>query len=241
MKTRALYLTTYNHPAMLERLIASGLLKDVDRAVWDVIVFDQSDDKHAAAYAVLARAGGFEHVRNENKGASAAKRAQIQHAYLTGRDWMAQVSEDFVLSPEGAAPVDWLANGRDVFFQAAQDVLTHRPRLAFCCWAFAMEQGSAFWYEHLKRISNLTFHKASRLAHVEGDVMALGWPYTARVHDMMKLVVETQKPEHFERMQGPDGGEGVLAAGSLGKGACLCAMPVIHDRAPHIRPANRQP
>ncbi len=51
----ALYITCYNHTAMLKRLIGSGLLKDVDPAQWQVILFDQSDAPEAQEeYELLA-------------------------------------------------------------------------------------------------------------------------------------------------------------------------------------------
>jgi hypothetical protein len=237
----ALYITCYNHRAMLERLVASGLLKDIDRTQWDLILFDQSDDQHAASYASFAQAMDAEHVRNVNHGASAAKRAQIQHAFDTGREIMAQISEDFVLAPPGQAKAWWLANGRETFFTDALTVLEKRPRLAFCNWTFARAKESDFWCHQKKCASALTIHKVANLPHVEGDVVAFGWPYTALVREMMKLIIDVRNPKHAEAMQGPDGGEWVLAMHSLGKGASLFAQPVIHDRDPDQRPSNRKP
>jgi hypothetical protein len=237
----ALYITCYNHREMLERLVRSGLLQDINRAHWDVIVFDQSNHEHAEGYASLAQAMQAEHVRNPNHGASAAKRAQIRHAYDNGREIMAQISEDFVLSPAGQAPAYWLANGRDTFFNDALTVLQERPQLAFCNWTFARGHESDFWSHQRKAIANLTLHKVANLPHVEGELVAFGWPYTARVGEMMKLLIDTQRPRHAEALTGPDGGEWVLAMHSLGKGAALFAQPVIHDRDPDQRPANRKP
>jgi glycosyltransferase involved in cell wall biosynthesis len=238
----ALYITCYNHPAMLDRLLKSGLLAGVDRDQWDVILFDQSDQlAFQNAYEEQSEALNCERVQNRNQGASEAKRRQIEHAYGQGRELMAQISEDFILTPDGAQRVYWLPNGREVFFAAAQDVLRHRPHLAFCCWTFAMDEGSPFWYDHLARVGDLKLHKVSRLAHAEGDVLALGWPYTAKVHEMMKLVVEARKPAHAADMRGVDGGEGIMAMASRGKGACLLAQPVIHDRKPEQRPDASAP
>lgn len=237
----ALYITCYNHREMLERLVRSGLLKDVNREQWDVILFDQSDDEHTAGYASLAQAMAAEHVRNVNHGASAAKRAQIRHAFDHGREIMAQISEDFVLAPEGQAQAWWLANGRETFFTDAVTVLEKRRRLAYCNWTFARGSESDFWSHQLKASAHLTLHKVANLPHVEGELVAFGWPYTARVGEMMKLLIDTQRPRHAEALTGPDGGEWVLAMHSLGKGASLLAQPVIHDRDPDQRPANRQP
>lgn len=237
----ALYITCYNHRAMLERLVASGLLTNIDRQQWDVILFDQSTDEHAAGYASFAKAMGAEHVRNANHGASAAKRAQIRHAFDSGREIMAQISEDFVLAPAGVAKAWWLANGRETFFADALTVLEKRPQLAFCNWTFARGKESDFWCHQRKGVANLTLHKVADLPHVEGDVVAFGWPYTARVRAMMKLLIDTEQPSHADAMNGPDGGEWVLALHSLNKGATLFAQPVIHDRDPEQRPANRQP
>lgn len=237
----ALYITTYNHRAMLERLVASGLLKDVNRDEWDIILFDQSDDEHAPGYASFASAMAAEHVRNVNEGASAAKRAQIKHAFDHGREIMAQISEDFILAPSGQARAWWLANGRETFFQDALTVLTKRPQLAFCNWTFARGKESDFWCHQLSAIARLTLHKVADLPHVEGDLVAFGWPYTARVSEMMKLLIDTQKPQHAAAMNGPDGGEWLLAMHSLNKGAALFAQPVIHDREPGQRPPDRKP
>lgn len=237
----ALYLTTYNHPAMLRRLLGSGLLKDVPRDRWDIVLFDQSDDAHAAEYASIAAALGALHVRNVNDGASEAKRQQIEHAYHSGRELMAQISEDFVLAPDDNAQCGWLASGRNTFFADAEKVLQARESLAFCNWTFARGELSDFWCFQRKAIAELTLHKVSDLPHVEGDVVTFGWPYTARVREMMKLMIDVRDPRHAEAMSGPDGGEWVLASKSLRKGATLLAQPVLHDRPPALRPANSMP
>lgn len=237
----ALYITCFNHPAMLQRLIASGLLKDVDRAQWDVILFDQSDDEHAAVYEQIAHELDACHVRNENHGASEAKRRQISNAYRAGTEIMAQVSEDFVLTPHGPPPAWWLANGRETFFADALQVLEARPHLAFCNWTFARGEQSDLWNHYTSRATKLSLHKVANLPHVEGDTMASGWPYTARVREMMKLLIDVRAPQHAELMTRPDGGEGVLACLSLGRGATLFAQPVLHDRAPDQWPEGRQP
>lgn len=238
----ALYITCYNHPEMLDRLIQSGLLARVDRAAWDIILFDQSDTlPHQNAYKARAEAGHFERVQNRNGGASEAKRQQIEHAYAQGREIMAQVSEDFVLAPQDAAACGWLASGRQTFFADALSVLEKRPHLAFCNWTFARGSESDFWNSYAQRATTLHAHKVSDLPHVEGDCMAFGWPYTARVHALMKILIEVRHPRHARRMADPDGGEGVLAGLSLGQGASLLAQPVIHDRKPEQRPANRKP
>lgn len=238
----ALYITTYNHPQMLQRLLSSGLLKDVDRAAWDVILFDQSDTlPHQNEYQEMAEAGGFERVQNRNGGASEAKRQQIEHAYQTGRQIMAQISEDFILAPHDGAECGWLASGRQTFFVDALKVLEARPHLAFCNWTFARGKHSDFWSHQRKAVAALTLHKVCDLPHVEGDVVTFGWPYTARVREMMKLMIDVRSPQHADAMTGPDGGEWVLAMKSLGKGASLFAQPVIHDREPDQRPPNRKP
>lgn len=237
----ALYLTTYNHPAMLRRLIASGLLKDVPRDRWDIVVFDQSDDAHAAEYAGIAAELEAIHVRNPNGGASEAKRRQIAHAFNTGREIMAQISEDFVLAPSDNAECGWLASGRNTFFADALKILEEREQLAFVNWTFARGELSDFWCFQRQAIANLTLHKVADMPHVEGDVVAFGWPYTARVRELMKLLIDARDPQHAEAMTGPDGGEWVLASKSLRKGATLLAQPVLHDRLPAQRPANRMP
>lgn len=237
----ALYITTYNHRAMLERLVASGFLRDINRDEWDVILFDQSSDEHAPGYASFAQAINAEHVRNPNQGASAAKRAQIRHAFDNGREFMAQISEDFILAPAGQAKAWWLANGRETFFADAFKILQQRPELAFCNWTFARGAHSDFWSHQRKSIARLTIHKLADLPHVEGDVVIYGWPYTARVRELMKFVIDASAPKHQDSLRGPDGGEWVLAMHSLGRGASLFAQPVIHDRPPEQRPSNHLP
>jgi hypothetical protein len=240
--TNALYMTCFNAPAMLQRLLASGMLEQVDRDRWTVILFDQSDQISCQQqYESIASDMQLQRVSNINHGASEAKRAQIEHAYQAGFEIMAQMSEDFMLTPAGVPPVGWLPNGRECFFEAAEEVLNHRAHVAFVQWTFAMGTGSPFWYPHLNRVGKHELIKCSRLAHVEGDVLALGWPYTARVRDMMKLIIDVRQPKHREAMHAADGGETVLAQYSLGKGAALFAQPVIHDRLPQQRPANSHP
>lgn len=238
----ALYITTFNHPAMLERLLASGLLAGVDRAQWDVILFDQSDTlRFQNEYEDIAEAKNFERVENRNFGASEAKRRQIEHAYASGREIMAQISEDFYLAPADSAECGWLASGRQTFFTDALKVLEAEADLAFCNWTFARLEHSDFWCHQLKKPAALTLHKVASVPHVKGEVVTFGWPYTARVREMMKLMVDVRAPRHAEHLKGPDGGEWVLASKSLGKGASLLAQPVIHDRVPELRPEGRMP
>lgn len=238
----ALYITTFNHPAMLERLVSSGLLAGVDRDRWDVILFDQSDAlPFQHEYQKLADAHGFERVHNVNGGASEAKRQQIEHAYATRREIMSQISEDFYLAPADNAECGWLASGRQTFFTDALRVLEADATLAFCNWTFARLENSDFWCHQLSKPATLTLHKVANVPHVKGDIVAFGWPYTARVRAMMKLMVDVRDPRHAEHLKSPDGGEWVLASKSLGKGASLLAQPVIHDRLPENRPQGRMP
>lgn len=146
-----------------------------------------------------------------------------------------------MLAANDAAECGWLASGRHTFFMDALTVLEKRPHLAFCNWTFARQENSDFWSHQKRGVANLTLHKVTSLPHVEGEVVTFGWPYTARVHAMMKLMVDTRHPRHAEAMSGPDGGEWVLAMHSLGQGGSLLAQPVIHDRAPDQRPAGHLP
>lgn len=238
----AFYITCFNHPEMLTRLLASGLLAGIDRDRWEIVLFDQSDlCAFQEEYQQIAMARGFDRVSNGNGGASEAKRRQIEHAFDSGREIMAQISEDFILAPADSAECGWLASGRQTFFEDALKVLESRPALAFCNWTFARLEQSDFWCHQLRRPAALTLHKVANLPHVEGDVVAFGWPYTARVREMMKIMIDVRNPLHAEAMQGPDGGEWVLASKSLGKGASLLAQPVLHDRVPELRPNGRMP
>lgn len=243
MKTEmkhALYITCYNHVAMLERLLNSGLLQRVNQEQWKVYLFDQSIEPHVMDYAKLANELKLEHVINKNQGASAAKRAQITHALENGHEIMAQISEDFHLC-KGTPPAMWLPNGNETFFSDAYKILKTRPQLAFVNWTFARLHESDFWNNYKSKATDLTLHKVTDLAHVEGDVMCLGWPYTARTRRLAKLLIDVESPHYEEMLRLPDGGEGVLACLSLGQGASLFAQPVVHDRPEHLRPENRLP
>lgn len=243
MKTEmkhALYITCYNHVEMLKRLLTSGLLQRVNREQWQVYLFDQSTHPHVTQYAELAQELKLEHVINKNQGASAAKRGQITHALENGHEIMAQISEDFRIC-NGTPPASWLPTGNQTFFTDAYKVLKARPQLAFVNWTFARLHESDFWNSYQSKATNLTLHKVADLAHVEGDVMCLGWPYTARTRRLAKLLIDVQAPHHDEMLKRPDGGEGVLACLSLGQGASLFAQPLVHDRPEHLRPPNRLP
>lgn len=241
--THSLYITCFNAPDMLERLIKSGLRQAIPK-MCQIVLSDQSTDESCKArYSEIAKRIGGTHVHNENFGASEAKRAQIKHAAKSGVDIMSQISEDFFL-PGPVPPASWLPSGVS-FIHDCIAILGSRPEVKFVNWCMATGGGTPAWNSLHTRPSVLTFRKekGSHFAHVEGEIYMTGWPYTARVPFAAKQV------EYVEGIAGgevlrrfPEGGEWILARYSAGAGACLVAQPVVHDRIdPATKPSGSRP
>lgn len=230
---------------MLDRLIGSGVMQCVPAAC-DVVIFDQSTDA-AMASAYMTKAGemGASYVHNDNRGASAAKRNQIIHASKNGFALMSQVSEDLVLSPGGE--VSWLPRGAPSFIDDSIKIMEARSHIQFVNHNMVMcgNWNACSCFPHNEfRTANLSFHKLepSRLAHVEGETMITGWPYTARVKFMAKcaeMVLGIAPSSTYEQFS--EGGEWVLGRYTFGAGASLVARTFYHDRGGDKKPVGSRP
>ncbi len=240
----AFYITTYNDPGncsqLLDQFDSLALLSS-----YDCFLSDQSDDQHAPAYASLAEAHGFRHLRNVNQGASAAKRRIVEHAAESGYEFMAQVSEDFaLLDATNCQP--WLPAGTDTFLHDAHHLLLMRPELTAVYWTFSMcSKGSHFWLWSRERSAQLRLDRlpGMGLAYAHGEVALSNWPYTARVQAMRQSWERARsfKPvtERQHVLMRDSGGEFGLSLVSMGQAAALLANPVGHrDRA---KPAGSLP
>ena len=230
---------------MLKRLLDSGVMLSV-APYCSVIIFDQSTDDNAIAYYEDAanRLGGT-YVHNENRGASAAKREQIIHAANNGYDVMSQVSEDLVVAPLGDCP--WLPAGHPSFITDSEEILKQRSHIQFVNHNATMcgdWDVTTTWQHRDLRNANLSFHKltGSRLAHLEGEVMITGWPYTGRVKFLQRCVemmLGLAPSSVYEKFQ--EGGEHVLARYTMCAGASLVARSFYHDRGEDRKPNGSRP
>lgn len=239
-----LFITTYNHPEMLERFMHSGILHLARSAGFTIFISDQSTGPYVNAYKAIADKQKLEYVHWTNEGASAAKRTVIRHAATLGSEFFAQVSEDFIVKDGRDGVVDWLPSGKGAFLGDSLVILKERTHLAYVNWSFARGIESAAWCHQLKARSQMTLHKTKEgsLLHMEGDTVVYGWPYTGRtsaMNEILDRVMNSSRKD--EAFKGPDGGEWLLASKSLRMGGVVIAEPLFHDRKPKDRPRGSLP
>lgn len=237
------YVTTFNDVPSCARLLAQLAPFELFN-LFDCYLSDQSDDEHSAEYVKLAATHGWEYERHENHGATAAKRALVEHAESCGYEFIAQISEDFELTtPETCTA--WLPCGLETFIDDSLLLLKHRPELACVHWTFSMGKGNHFGLWSRERKSELRLDRlpGMTLAYALGEVAASNWPFTARVSALASLwkradEIRPATPRH-EDLHRMSGGEWALSLVSLGQAAVLLANPVRHsDR---VKPAGSLP
>lgn len=240
----AFYITSYNDPESCKSLLTQ-LESQALPERYDCFLSDQSDDQHAPCYARLAARFGFQHVRNVNQGASAAKRRIVQHARENGYEYMAQISEDFaVLDSSTCQP--WLAPGTATFLDDAMHLLLRRPELAAVFWTFSMcRDGSHLWLWSRERDTTLLLDRlpGMTLAYAYGEIALSNWPYTGRVQHIAqaweRALAFQPVSDRQKELHAGSGGEFALSLVTLGQAAVLLANPVGHAR--YHRPPGSLP
>lgn len=243
MKT-AFYITSYNDPESCECLLTQLESKALPER-YDCFLSDQSDDEHAPRYAALAARFGFNHVRNVNHGASAAKRRIVQHAHEHGYEFMAQISEDFALLDSNTCQ-PWLTPGTETFLEDAKHLLLMRPELAAVYWTFSMcSTGSHLWLWSRERGAKLCVDRlpGMTLAYAHGEIALSNWPYTGRVQAITQAWERALafKPvtDKQNMLYKCSGGEFALSLVTMGQAAALLANPVGHTG--RVKPSGSLP
>lgn len=231
MKT-AFFITSFNDPDSAAISMAQfAPLADG----CDLILSDQSTDAGCIVkYQSLCMEHGFRHIRNDNQGASAAKRKIVEIAQTEEYTFMHQISEDFELVPDGeqhlASPL-----GRESFLTDAITLLDRFPHIAFVHWTWfrsTMRNDHGYTWNNPPMDVRLTRTPGVNLSYVSQDVCLMNWPYSGRVSELSKIndYAQTIIPgcDAHVKQNRLSGGEWARAFVSKGRGVSLYAHPVRH-------------
>ena len=237
------YITCYNSPALLKRLI--GQLDDiVYSGDYKIIISDQSDEKEAQIYREFADLRGFDYVHYRNQGATQAKKSVIAHALVYGSEFCHQISEDFIRVDDSLiyGPV---VSGSTSFDVDALAVLRLHPHLAFCKWNAVTSAEGDMNYLYTDKIGTRVYnvHKEVRLPFLTKDILYSNWPATWRVKAVNEIFEKAKtwkapNPEQEEKNR-LSAGEWAAVVCSLGQGSCLVAQPFHHPN--RIKPTTSLP
>lgn len=226
------YITCYNSPALLKRLI--GQLDDiVYSGDYQMIISDQSEEKEAKIYKEFADSKGFTYVHYQNEGASQAKRSVIAHALAHNYEFCHQISEDFIRVNDALiyGPV---VSGSKSFDTDALILLRLRPDLSCVKWnaITSVDGDMAYLYNNPGGVRRFLAHKDMQLAYIDGSIAYSNWPATWRVKGVAKIWEKSlswKAPNEYEaKMNKDSNGEWAALQVSYGSVACLLAQPFHH-------------
>lgn len=234
----SIYITSFNSPdrlrSLVEQIREQGICDKTDR-----YVMDQSDPEFADEYALICERYNWKHIKNKNHGATASKWSVIQHASSCGYEMFSQISEDFILTNIGQR-FSWIPASPN-FLEDSIKILNSRRHLSFIHWTFITGGGSVMIDQDGHRASLQLKHvEGSSLAHLEGEIRLLNWPFTARTKRLKCLLDEVMRSGDFKEGL-VDGGERLMGERGYGSGGVLFATPVAHKRPAAERPTGSMP
>lgn len=226
---KAFYITAFNSPQEAGRSMAQfgPIFPDSEK-----FLSNQSTPEHLPKYEELCRLHGFTHLTWENKGATAAKRKIVEHAFHNGFEIMSQISEDFELNPPSKTHPA-VVNGRE-FFLHDSEALLKVPDIHFVHWTYFRHGIHRGYFWSAVRGPKVRYRREDgvTLSYLEGEVSLFNWPYTGKVKQLMDIwnrsssVIPQTTQEEQDNLW--SGGEWALTQVSIGRGVCLVAHPVRH-------------